>query len=122
MIDRYSDHSANERTYLAWIRTALGIMAFGFLIEKFDLFVSSQVSIEKPDNALVSAELVGLGFFTVGVFIIVNATVRFYMLKRLIDSDQHASYSLRIYNVVLLFLMIALAVFLLVYMSHKILI
>ena len=37
MIKRYTDHSANERTYLAWIRTSIAIMAFGFLIEKFDL-------------------------------------------------------------------------------------
>jgi len=30
MIERYTDHSANERTYLAWIRTALAIMAIVF--------------------------------------------------------------------------------------------
>ena len=40
MIERYSDHAANERTFLAWVRTAIAIMAFGFLVEKFDLFVS----------------------------------------------------------------------------------
>ena len=28
-------HMANERTFLAWIRTCIGIMAFGFVIEKF---------------------------------------------------------------------------------------
>ena len=28
-------HMANERTFLAWIRTSVGIMAFGFVIEKF---------------------------------------------------------------------------------------
>jgi uncharacterized membrane protein YidH (DUF202 family) len=28
-------HMANERTFLAWIRTSIGIMAFGFVIEKF---------------------------------------------------------------------------------------
>ena len=39
MIGRYSDHAANERTYLAWIRTAIAVMAFGFLVEKFDLFL-----------------------------------------------------------------------------------
>ena len=37
MIRRYSDHAANERTFLAWVRTAIAIMAFGFLVEKFDL-------------------------------------------------------------------------------------
>jgi len=26
---------ANERTFLSWIRTSIGIMAFGFVIEKF---------------------------------------------------------------------------------------
>ncbi len=31
MIQRFSDHSANERTFLAWVRTAIAMMAFGFL-------------------------------------------------------------------------------------------
>lgn len=32
-----NDHLANERTFLAWIRTAIGIMGFGFyLISKVD--------------------------------------------------------------------------------------
>lgn len=31
------DHMANERTFLAWIRTSIGIMAFGFVVEKFAL-------------------------------------------------------------------------------------
>jgi two-component system chemotaxis response regulator CheB len=31
MIERYGDHAANERTFLAWVRTAIAIMVFGFL-------------------------------------------------------------------------------------------
>jgi len=34
-----NDHLANERTYLAWIRTSLGIMVFGFVVVKFSLFL-----------------------------------------------------------------------------------
>jgi inner membrane protein YidH len=34
-----SDHLANERTLLAWIRTSIGIMAFGFVVVKFSLFI-----------------------------------------------------------------------------------
>lgn len=30
---------ANERTFLAWIRTSVGLMAFGFVVECFTLFV-----------------------------------------------------------------------------------
>ena len=34
-----NEHLANERTLLAWVRTAIAIMAFGFVIVKFSLFV-----------------------------------------------------------------------------------
>src|ERR1700733_13565445 len=37
--DRLRDYMANERTFLAWIRTSIGIMAFGFVVEKFSLFI-----------------------------------------------------------------------------------
>ena len=39
MINRFSDHAANKRTYLAWVQAAIAIVAFGFLIEKFDLLL-----------------------------------------------------------------------------------
>jgi putative membrane protein len=38
MIRNFSDHAANERTFLAWVRTAIAVMAFGFLVERFDRF------------------------------------------------------------------------------------
>ena len=40
MREHFGDHSANERTLLAWIRTGIAIMAFGFLVEKFTLFLN----------------------------------------------------------------------------------
>jgi putative membrane protein len=36
---RFRDHSANERTLLAWIRTGIALMAFGFAIARFGLFL-----------------------------------------------------------------------------------
>ncbi|QEM08229.1 DUF202 domain-containing protein [Mucilaginibacter rubeus] len=33
-----SDHLANERTFLAWIRTSIALMGFGFVVVKFSLF------------------------------------------------------------------------------------
>jgi len=41
MIRNFGDHSANQRTFLAWVRTAIAVMAFGFLVEKFDLFMAA---------------------------------------------------------------------------------
>lgn len=34
-----SNHLANERTFLAWIRTSIALMGFGFVVVKFSLFV-----------------------------------------------------------------------------------
>lgn len=49
-----TDHLANERTFLAWIRTAIAIMAFGFVVVKFALFIK-QVSLVLGEghNAIV---------------------------------------------------------------------
>ena len=34
-----ADYLANERTFLAWIRTSIALMGFGFVIVKFALFI-----------------------------------------------------------------------------------
>lgn len=44
-----NDHLANERTFLAWIRTSIAIMGFGFVVVKFSLFVK-QVSLVITDK------------------------------------------------------------------------
>jgi putative membrane protein len=50
MIRGYSDHAANERTFLAWVRTGIAVIAFGFLIEKFNLFVLAIATTNSPDE------------------------------------------------------------------------
>jgi putative membrane protein len=49
MIRGYSDHAANERTFLAWVRTGIAVIAFGFVVEKFNLFVLAMASAGSPD-------------------------------------------------------------------------
>src|SRR5690349_11464639 len=36
---RIADHLANERTFLAWIRTALGLIGLGFVLARMGLFL-----------------------------------------------------------------------------------
>ncbi|HMK91244.1 MAG TPA: DUF202 domain-containing protein, partial [Methylocystis sp.] len=51
MIKGYSDHAANERTFLAWVRTGIAIIALGFVIERFNLFlatIAATVALEAP--------------------------------------------------------------------------
>lgn len=121
MIKRYTDHSANERTYLAWIRTAIAIMAFGFLIEKFDLFMAymGQVTGSPAFVRSPMAEYIGLGLFLVGVMIVVSATWRFFDYKKLIETDETIPYDVKRTNLVLSVLMVALALFLFFYLGHQ---
>ncbi len=41
MIANYTDHAANERTFLAWIRTGLAVAAFGFFLVKLNVLVDA---------------------------------------------------------------------------------
>lgn len=67
-----ADYLANERTLLAWIRTGIGIIAFGFAVVKFSLFVhqlSLAVGNRLPPargySAAIGIALVGLGTLTI---------------------------------------------------------
>jgi putative membrane protein len=92
MIRNFSDHAANERTFLAWVRTAIAIMAFGFLVEKFNLFL--QVARATLGVKMASAgglrfgEAAGLGLMVMGLAMIAVATARFLRTSRQIDDPQ----------------------------------
>ena len=104
MIRGYSDHAANERTFLAWVRTGIAVTAFGFVIEKFNLFLSAIAS-GTLDGAphrvreLASGPLgryEGLAFMFGGVAIVVLATTRFVRTARLLDDNAtHGAGSVR---------------------------
>ena len=92
MITRYSDHAANERTYLAWVRTAVAVMAFGFLVEKFDLFLelgARSLGGQAPSavNAAVG-DVAGLLLIVLGGTMMGVATARFRQVGRDIDAEE----------------------------------
>src|SRR6185437_14378849 len=106
MIARFRDHAANERTYLAWVRTAVAIMAFGFLVERFDLFLaylgrsgsasppasSGVFSPVAAHHHLHAAQVVGLALIALAVVIIVGATVRFVHHRKTIACEEEVGY------------------------------
>ena len=90
MISRFSDHAANERTYLAWVRTAIAVMGFGFLVEKFDLFLAiaaRSLGGQAPSglNRAVG-DGAGLLLLLLGGAMLVIATIRFRQVGRDIDA------------------------------------
>ncbi|WP_193175617.1 YidH family protein [Oricola nitratireducens] len=56
MIRNYTDHAANERTFLAWVRTAVAIVGFGLAVARFGNTVTpvwSEVGLLVSGTALV---------------------------------------------------------------------
>jgi putative membrane protein len=100
MIRNFSDHAANERTFLAWTRTGLAVIAFGFVIEKFNLLVETMANAAAPAAAqkLLIQRLTGpLGRFDgialilVGIALIVVSGLRYARTSQLIDKQEYAS-------------------------------
>jgi putative membrane protein len=97
MIRGYNDHAANERTFLAWVRTGIAVIAFGFVIEKFNLFLLTIAGGAVGDAAHRAqfewlyrplGRYEGLAFMFGGVAIVVLATTRFVRTTRLLDDPQ----------------------------------
>lgn len=90
MIERYSDHAANERTFLAWVRTAIAIMAFGFLVQKFDLFLRIAARSLGVSSLRVGSEVVGttagLLLIVLGGVMMAFAAIRFRKTTLAIDA------------------------------------
>lgn len=115
MIPRFSDHAANERTFLAWVRTGIATIAFGFVIDKFNLFLRTLASAELPSGTVLKIQPSALGRYDgtalifLGITLIAVAAWRFVRTSRLIESAQtHPVTSVRA-ELVLSLLLIAAA-------------
>jgi putative membrane protein len=124
MIERYSDHAANERTFLAWVRTAIAIMAFGFLVEKFDLFLeiaSKSVGGRMPSvGGQVIGNVAGLLLIVLGGAAMVLAIFRFRKTALDIDSMEKRPSTGERMDVILVALIVALGAALFVYLSYTV--
>lgn len=114
MIPRFSDHAANERTFLAWVRTGIATIAFGFVIDKFNLFLRTLASADFPAGKSIKVQHSALGRYDgtalifLGITLIAMAAWRFVRTSRLIESDDiHQAASIRVELVLSLVLIAA---------------
>lgn len=80
-IDRQREHQANERTFLAWLRTSIALIGFGFALARFGLFLRQLETAVTPEitptHSFISSENLGVGLVIVGIIIIVFAVWRY---------------------------------------------
>ncbi|MEA2888374.1 MAG: putative rane protein [Bradyrhizobium sp.] len=96
MITRYTDHAANERTFLAWIRTGLAVIAFGFFLVKLNVFLDATGGGSQPHPVAESADAftaiaahyAGLAMVVTGIGIIGRSSAGFERVRRAIDRDE----------------------------------
>jgi putative membrane protein len=125
MIKHYTDHAANERTFLAWVRTAIAVMAFGFLIERFDIFLATMASGAQSHPLLLHgqkfANEVGLAFIMLGIAMIVVAAIRFFRIAKEIDKDEAVPSSGSLFDLALAALLLLLGLSLFLYLARAVL-
>lgn len=76
---------AIERTLLAWIRTGLALMGFGFVVARFGLFLREleAIHLDRPQHANTGLSLwLGTALIVVGVVVLVLAALDQLILLR----------------------------------------
>ena len=112
-----TDHLANERTYLAWMRTSIGIMAFGFVVVKFSLFVK-RISILFGDPVTVPnrgySAIVGIVLVLIGTITTIFSYIRYRQSEKQIREGiyVHSTLLITIITVFILIVSILLIAYL----------
>jgi putative membrane protein len=116
-----SDHLANERTFLAWVRTSIGIMAFGFVVVKFSLFVKQISLILGKDNIIHSkgySDIAGIVLVAVGTVTSVLSFIRYKRTESQLNKGYYQHSSLLI--ALLTAFIFLVSVFLIVYLIKSV--
>lgn len=115
-IERSREHFANERTFLAWIRTSVALMGFGFVIVKFAVFLR-QISVMLETKQVASngyGDVVGVIMVALGVIIAVFAFFQYKKNEGQISSNVY--YSASLLSIMLLFVILIGGVLLIFYL------
>ncbi|PQV64396.1 putative membrane protein [Abditibacterium utsteinense] len=81
--NRTRDHLANERTYLAWMRTAIALLGFGIVI------VRLRYGAPLESRGPVHGWELGLVFCAAGLLSVVGATLHFFHVQNAIENENY---------------------------------
>ena len=84
-------YMAAERTFLAWIRTGIALMGFGFVVARFGLFLreiaqSNSMTVAQHGNSFSLP--VGVALIVAGIMVILIAAIRHHRYIKALDRGQ----------------------------------
>ena len=106
---RTSDHLANERTFLAWIRTSISVTGLGFVVARFSVWLR-ELAVRfggpvRPAQTGLSLPL-GVSMMGLGGILALIAAGRYRATRIAIDQDKSAADSRTIMVVTIMVLAI----------------
>ena len=81
---RAQEHLANERTFLAWVRTTIALVSLGFVIARLGLWLR-EAGMNAP-RLSHSASPIGIGLMGVGALLTFLAAWRYDAVNRQIEA------------------------------------
>ena len=79
------DHLANERTFLSWMRTAIAVVALGFVVAKSGILLREVGSVRVHAETARAGAVVGVLLVFAGILIAGLGSIRFWQIRSDID-------------------------------------
>ena len=87
--NRARDHLANERTFLAWVRTSVAVVVFGFAIGRFAVAMRQLTAFQGPaPKAAGFSVWMGTISILAGVVMVVAGLSRYRKTRRQLDEGK----------------------------------
>jgi putative membrane protein len=81
------EHLANERTLLAWVRTGVGLISVGLVVERAGALVGAS-SVDQ--SSAQASEAFGLALVALGCLTLIVGSVQFFRNRRMISAGVFA--------------------------------
>src|SRR5947209_8676773 len=86
--NRARDHLANERTFLAWVRTGVATIVFGFAVGRFSIALQEFLQLQgKPVGTPGLTAWLGMISIVFGVLLILAGLLRYRKTRVQLDMD-----------------------------------
>jgi putative membrane protein len=86
-----SEYLANERTFLAWVRTSIAVISMGFVVTKFSIWLHElavRLDASSPPRRLGASLPIGVTLMALGGVLVALAARRYGVVNRSIVSGK----------------------------------